>query len=186
MNILDFLLLTILAAALIRGLIRGMIRQVASLVGLIAGFVVAGHYYVRLLPFFKHRFPSFPYLEILSYIAVYTATWLGIILLGFLFVKLSRAMLMAWADRFLGGILGFLKGLVAAVVLVSVLTLFLPNKSRMLQDSLLAVHLQRVGYYLVQLTPKELRNRYQKRHKRLVRQVEQQKIAESVKNKIKR
>lgn len=186
MNILDFILLTILAAALIRGLIRGMIRQVASFLGLIAGFVVAGHYYGSLLPFFRQHFPTFPHLEILSYIAVYTATWLGAVLLGFLFVKLSRAMLMAWADRFLGGVLGLFKGLVAAVVLVAVLTLFLPSKSRMLQDSLLSVHLQKFGYYLVQLTPKDLQSRYKKRHKRLVRQLEQQKIANSIKKKIKK
>jgi len=184
MNILDFVLLTILAAALIRGLMRGMIRQVASLLGLIAGFVVAGHYYIRLLPVLRRHFPSFPSLEILSYIAVYTATWLGVILLGFLFVKLSRAMLMAWADRFLGGILGLFKGLVAAVVLVAVLTLFLPSKSKTLQDSLLSVHVQRVGYYLVLLTPKDLRSRYKRRHETLVRQLEQQKIANALKKKI--
>ena len=184
MNLLDFILLTVLAIALIRGLMRGMIRQVASLLGLIAGFVVAGHSYVRLLPFFRHHFPTFPYLEVFSYIAVYTATWLAVVLLGYLFVKLSRAMLMAWADRLLGGILGFFKGLVAAVILVAVLTLFLPSKSRLLTDSLLSVHIQRAGYYLVQLTPKELRKRYNKRHETLVRQLEKQQISESIKKKI--
>ena len=186
MNIRDFILLTILTIALIRGLIRGMIRQVASLLGLIAGFVVAGHLYVGLIPLFKSHFPSLPYLEVLSYLAVYIATWLTVVLLGYLFVKLSRAMLMAWADRLLGGILGFFKGLVAAVILVAVLTLFLPSKARLLSDSLLGVHVQRVGYYLVQLTPKELRDRYQKRHDSLVRRLEQQEITESIKNKIKR
>lgn len=186
MNILDFILLTILAIALIRGLIRGMIRQVASLLGLIAGFVVAGHLYVGLIPLFKSHFPSLPYLEVFTYLAVYIATWLTVVLLGYLFVKLSRAMLMAWADRLLGGILGFFKGLVTAVLLVAVLTLFLPSKSRILTDSLLCVHVQRVGYYFVQLTPKELRDRYKKRHDTLVRRLEQQRITESIKKKIKK
>jgi membrane protein required for colicin V production len=165
---------------------RGMIRQVASLLGLISGFVVAGHLYVRLIPLFKRYFPSLPYLEIFTYLAVYTATWLTVVLLGYLFVKLSRAMLMAWADRLLGGILGFFKGLVTAVILVAVLTLFLPSKSRVLTDSLLCVHVQRVGYYFVQLTPKELRDRYKKRHETLVRRLEQQKVTGSIKKKIKK
>ncbi len=186
MNILDFVLLTILAIALIRGLIRGMIRQIASLLGLIAGFVVAGHFYVQLIPLFRRYFPSFPYLEVLSYIAVYAATWLAVVLLGFLFVKLSRAMLMAWADRLLGGFFGLFKGLVAIVIVVAVLTLFLPSKSQILKNSLLTVHVQRVGYYLVQLTPKDLRNRYKKRHQILVQQLKQQQIADSIKKKIKR
>ena len=186
MNILDFILLTILAIALIRGLIRGMIRQVASLLGLIAGFVVAGHLYVGLIPLLKSHFPSLPYLEVFTYLAVYIATWLTVVLLGYLFVKLSRAMLMAWADRLLGGILGFFKGLVTAVLLVAVLTLFLPSKSRILTDSLLCVHVQRVGYYFVQLTPKELRDRYKRSHDTLVRRLEQQRITESIKKKIKK
>jgi membrane protein required for colicin V production len=186
MNILDFILLTILAIALIRGLVRGMIRQVASLLGLIAGFIAAGNLYLRLVPLFESHFPSLPYLEVFAYLAVYFATWLAVVLLGYIFVKLSRAMLMAWADRLLGGILGFFKGLVTAVIVVAVLTLFLPSKSPTLANSLLGVHVQRVGYYFVQLTPKELRDRYKNRHETLVRRLEQQKIAETIKNKVKR
>ena len=186
MNILDFILLTILAIAIIRGLMRGMIRQVASLLGLVAGFVVAGHLYLRLTPLFKSYFPSLPYPEVFAYLAVYIATWLAIVLLGYLFVKLSRAMLMAWADRLLGGILGLFKGLVTAVLVVAVLTIFLSGRSAILTNSLLCVHVQRVGYYFVQLTPKELRHRYEKKHDALVRRLEQEKITESIKNKIKR
>ncbi len=181
MNILDFILLFIMAVALIRGIMRGMIRQVASLVGLLVGFVVAGHLYAQLLPLLQRHVPSLPYPEVVSYVAIYVATWLAVILLGFLFVRLSRAMLMAWADRFLGGGLGLLKGLVAAVVLVAVLTLFLPSKSRILTNSLLSVHIQKVGYYLVQLTPKDLRDRYKKKHQMLVRQLEQEQITRSIK-----
>ncbi|MBW2722253.1 MAG: CvpA family protein, partial [Deltaproteobacteria bacterium] len=88
MNILDFILLTILAAALIRGLVRGMIRQVAGLLGLLAGFVVAGHLYLQMLPVLRRHFPSAPYLEVLSYAVTYAATWLAVVFLGYLFVKL--------------------------------------------------------------------------------------------------
>mgnify|MGYP001817363179 FL=1 len=186
MNILDFILLTILAAALIRGLVRGMIRQVAGLLGLLAGFVVAGHLYLQMLPVLRRHFPSAPYLEVLSYIVIYAATWLAVVFLGYLFVKLSRAMLMAWADRLLGGVFGLFKGMVAAVVLVAVLTLFLPGNSKLLKESLFSVHVQRAGYLLVTLTPKDLRERYKKRHKVLVRQLQQQQITESIKKKIKK
>ena len=186
MNILDFILLTILAAALIRGFVRGMIRQVAGLLGLLAGFVVAGHLYLQMLPVLRRHFPSAPYLEVLSYVVIYASTWLAVVFLGYLFVKLSRAMLMAWADRLLGSAFGLFKGMVAAVVLVAVLTLFLPSKSRILGDSLLSVHTQKVGYYLVRLTPKELRDRYQKSHETLVGQLKQEEMTRSIKKKISR
>ena len=186
MNILDFILLTILAAALIRGFVRGMIRQVAGLLGLLAGFVVAGHLYLQMIPVLRRHFPSAPYLEVLSYVVIYASTWLAVVFLGYLFVKLSRAMLMAWADRLLGGAFGLFKGMVAAVLLVAVLTLFLPGNSELLKDSLFSVHVQRAGYLLVKLTPKDLRDRYEKRHTALVRQLQQQQITDSIKKKIKR
>ena len=173
MNILDFILLTILAAALIRGLVRGMIRQVAGLLGLLAGFVVAGHLYLQMLPVLRRHFPSAPYLEVLSYVFIYAATWLAVVFLGYLFVKLSRAMLMAWADSLLGGAFGLFKGMVAAVVLVAVLTLFLPVNSELLEDSLFSVLVQRAGYLLLKFTRKDLRVRYEKWHTALVRQLQQ-------------
>ena len=186
MNILDFILLTILAAALIRGFVRGMIRQVAGLLGLLAGFVVAGHLYLQMIPVLRRHFPSAPYLEVLSYVVIYASTWLAVVFLGYLFVKLSRAMLMAWADRLLGGAFGLFKGMVAAVILVAVLTLFLPGNSKLLKESLFSVHVQRAGYLLVTLTPKDLRDRYKERHKVLVRQLQQQQITDSIKKKIKK
>lgn len=186
MNILDFILLTILAIALIRGLMRGAIRQVASLFGILVAFVVASHLYLRLLPPVKQFLPSAPYPEVISYSAIFVVIWLIIILLSLLLARLSRIILMGWADRLLGGALGLLKGTVAAVVLVSVLTLFLSGKSGFLTGSLLAAHVQRAGYYLVQLTPKDLRQNYQKKHDTLVRQMKQQDITRKIEKKIKR
>jgi uncharacterized membrane protein required for colicin V production len=95
-------------------------------------------------------------------------------------------MLMAWADSLLGGAFGLFKGMVAAVVLVAVLTLFLPGNSELLEESLFSVHVQRAGYLLVKLTPKDLRDRYEKRHTALVRQLQQQQITDSIKKKLKR
>ncbi len=183
-NVLDFILLTLLAIALIRGIMRGAIRQVASLVGIVAGFVVAGHLYLRLLPVIKRFLPSVPYSEVISYLLIFAASWVSIILLSLLLVRLSRIVLMSWADRLFGGALGLLKGTVAVVVLGAALTLFLPGTSRLLTGSLLAPYVQGAGHYLVQLTPKDLRKKYQEKHDTLVRQLKQQGIAREIKKKI--
>ncbi|UCG14061.1 MAG: CvpA family protein [Deltaproteobacteria bacterium] len=174
MNILDFVLLTIMAVAMVRGLMRGMIRQIASLLGILTGFVVAGHLYIRFLPLLRRQLPSVPYLEVLSYLAVFATTWLAILLMGLLAAKVSRASLMGGADRLLGGAFGLLKGATAAVVLVAILTLFLPGKSQIIKGSLLSFHAQRAGYVLVRLTPKELRHQYKERQEDLLRYLRQQ------------
>ena len=183
-NVLDFILLTLLAIALIRGIMRGAIRQVASLVGIVAGFVVAGHLYLRLLPVIKRFLPPVPYSEVISYLLIFAATWVIIILLSLLLARLSRIILMGWADRLLGGALGLLKGTVAVVVLVAALTLFLPGKSRLLTGSLLAPYVQGAGHYLVQLTPTDLRKKYQEKHETLFRQMKEQEITREIKKKI--
>ena len=177
MNILDFVLFTILAIALVRGFIRGAIRQVASLLGIIAGFVLAGHLYLGVLRLLRSHLPSVPHLAIFSYAAVFAATWLVTILLGAMVVRFSRAILMGWADRLLGGVLGMLKGAAVGVVLVAILTIFLPENSQVLTGSLLSAHLQRAGFYLVQLTPGKLRKRYQTKHDTLLRHLKRQQLS---------
>jgi membrane protein required for colicin V production len=180
MNLLDFILITVLVVALVRGLVRGVIRQVASLLGIVAGFVVAGHLYLRLFSLLRSSFPSIPHLDLISYGALFAATWTAFVLLGLLAVRLSRVLLMGWADRILGALLGLLKGAVVAVVLVAMLTVFLPATSSLLSRSLLAPYVQTTGYYMVQLTPEELRRRYRGKHAALIRQVHRQKLTESV------
>ena len=175
MNFLDFILVGILCVALIRGLMRGMIRQVASLLGILAGFVAAGHFHLRLLHLLRSHLPSIPHLEVLSYVIIFTASWLLAVLLGMVAVRLSKAMLMGWADRLLGGMLGLLKGAVASVVLIAVLTLFLPGRSTVLARSALAAHAQTAGHFLVQLTPDGLRSRYEQKRKMLKHQLKRQK-----------
>ena len=81
---------------------------------------------------------------------------------------------------------GLLKGTVAVVVLVAALTLFLPGKSRLLTGSLLAPYVQGAGHYLVQLTPKDLRKKYQEKRDTLVHQLKQQGITREIKKKIDR
>ena len=186
MNVLDFILLTLLAIALIRGLMRGAIRQLASLFGIVAAFVVASHLYLRLIPVLGRLLPTVPYPELISYLTIFTLTWLIIILLSLLLARLSRITLMGWADRILGGAFGLFKGAVAAVVLVAILTLFLSGKSRLLTGSLLAPYIQSAGYYLVQLTPKDLRETYKKKRATLIYQLKGQDITRNLGIKINR
>ena len=176
MNSLDFIFLAILVVMLIRGILLGLTRQVASLVGILAGFIVAGHLHLQVLPLLKRHLPFIPYPEVFSYIALFVTTWLLVILVGFIVVRLSRAILVGWADRLLGGVLGLLKGTVAVIVTVAVLTMFLPAGSQILKGSLLSVHALRAGHYLVQLIPKDMRRRYQQKRDSLLRHPNRQQI----------
>jgi membrane protein required for colicin V production len=164
MNYLDYILIGILAFALVRVFVRGLILEVAAVLGILAGFVVAGHYHPVLADFLRSRFPSLPHAVFLSYALVFLAIWLAVALLGLLASKLARTLFLGWADRLLGAAVGLFKGTVAAAVLVTVLTLFLPGGSQVLGRSLFASYLQKAGSHLVRLAPAALEGLYQQKH----------------------
>jgi membrane protein required for colicin V production len=166
MNFLDYIVIGILAFTLVRGFMRGLILEVTAVLGILAGFVVAGHHHPALADFLRSRFPSLPYAVLLSYALVFLAAWLVVALLGLLASKLARALLLGWADRLLGAAVGLLKGTLAAAVLVTVLTLFLPGGSQILGRSLLAPYLQKAGSHLVRLAPAAVEGLYQQKQER--------------------
>jgi membrane protein required for colicin V production len=164
MNFLDYIVIGILAFALVRGFVRGLILEVAAVLGILAGFVVAGHYHPVMAGFLRSRFPSLSHAVVLGYALVFLAAWLAVALFGLLASKLARTLLLGWADRLLGAAVGLFKGTLAAVILVTVLTLFLPVGSQILGRSLLAPYFQKAGSHLVQLAPAALEGLYQQKH----------------------
>jgi len=164
MNILDYIVIGILAFALVRGFARGLILEVAAVLGLLAGFVMAAQYHSALADVLRSRFPSLSHAVFLGYALVFLAAWLAVALLGLLASKLARALLLGWADRLLGAAVGLFKGFLAAAVLVTVLTLFLPGGSQILGRPLLAPYLQKAGSHLVRLAPAAVEGLYQQKH----------------------
>jgi membrane protein required for colicin V production len=162
MNVLDCILIGILAFALVRGFVRGLIREVAAVLGILAGFVAAGHFHPVVAGLLRSRLPSLPYADLIAYGLVFVATWLAFVLLGFLASRVARASLLGWPDRFLGALVGLFKGTLAAVVLVTVLTLFLPSGSEVLRRSIFRPYLQIASSRVVGLVPAAERLYHQK------------------------
>ncbi|MBW1982961.1 MAG: CvpA family protein [Deltaproteobacteria bacterium] len=179
LNILDVLLFSLLAISVVRGFMLGMIRQVVSLLGILAAFFAAGRYYKVFAVAMAAHLPALPYGSYISYALLFVASWLLVVLLGSLLGRFTRAALMGWADRLLGTAMGLVKGVLVVVVVVTVLTLFLPARSRILTTSHLVPRIQYIGYYLVRLTPTEVRHLYQKRSTALYRYLSRQKLSKA-------
>ena len=163
MNFLDYIVIAILVFALVRGFMRGLIREVAAILGILAGFVTAGHLHPALADLLRSRFPSLPHPVFLGYALVFLATWLAVVLLGLLASRLARTLFLGWADRLFGAVVGLFKGTLGAVVLVTVLTLFLPGGSQVLGRSRFAPYLQKTGAHLVRLAPEAIERLYEKK-----------------------
>ena len=148
------LLLNVVAAA-----IQGFFAEAFSMAGLILGYVVAAWQYQRLAEGLE-SFLKNPWLaEILAFLIIFFAVLLLFTLAG----KLARWMMkeagLSGFDRFLGGLLGLVKGGLMVAVILMGMTAFTPT-SKMLENSELAPYFLVVGRAAIWLAPSAFRARF--------------------------
>lgn len=120
MGWLDIVLLLPLAWGLIRGLVKGFVVSIGSLIGLIVGIYVANAKATEVGAWLSQWFTlSERQLYALSYVLLFIGITLLCMLLSRLVAKFFSALSMAWLDKLLGAILGFLKYALIMSVLVN-------------------------------------------------------------------
>ena len=116
LNILDVVLLSVIALFTLRGALRGFLDEVAGLVGILGGVWLAGRYYVLILC-----------------MVMFVISMISRALHSFL--KMAYA---DWINHLAGAAVGGLKGFLICAVMVTLLTYFINDadfikKSRMIQ-----------------------------------------------------
>lgn len=140
MNIFDFIIAAIIIYCIIRGIFRGIIKEASSIIGVLAGLYAAYNYYPSLsqdLLGFKNLFSSGEYVDIISFLLLFSIVFLMVGALGILIRFLLKIVFMAWVDRLFGGVFGFVRGFMISSVLVLVLTTFLSSGSPVIRESAL-------------------------------------------------
>lgn len=149
MSPLDAIVLIILAVFIIRGIWVGFIRQVASLLALVAGFLVAGHYYGEsnqiITPFIRNEQVGF----LVSYALIFCLVFLLTIFIGLAVKKVAQLILLDWFDKSLGGILGAAKGFFLACIAFMILATFISGSSSIFTRSVLYPYLQKSSFLLL-------------------------------------
>lgn len=159
MNIADVIILVVLLVSVIQAVVSGFFQEAFGIAGLVFGYLIAAWQYRRLAGHFA-RYISSPWLgEIVAFLAIF----LGVMVLAGVLGRIVRWMVkeagLSGVDRFLGGILGLVRGcLLVAIVLVS-MTAFTPT-SRWLQGSLFAPYFLVVGRAAIWVAPSELRAQF--------------------------
>lgn len=161
MNLLDFLLILIVGYSVVAGFIAGFARVgvgfAATLLGILCGFWFYG------LPasFIDEYVRSHAASNLLGFFVVFSIV---IIAGGLLGRALSRAFKWAglgWLDRFLGAGFGFLRGVVLALAIVTVVTAFAPNPPpRFIVNSRVMPYASVAGRVFAALAPYELKTSY--------------------------
>jgi len=138
---------------------QGFFSEALTMAGLVVGYLVAAWKY-RGLAEWLESFLKNPWLaEILGFLTIFFA----IVLLFGLAARTARWLMrqsgLSGLDRFLGAILGLLKGGLMVAVILMGMTAFTPT-SKLLANSQLAPYFLVVGRAAIWLAPTELRARF--------------------------
>ncbi len=161
MNLADWIIILVLLVSVVQAASSGFFQEIFGIAGLVFGYLIAAWQYQHLAGHFAPFISSRWLVEIVAFLAIF----LGIMVLAGVLGKIVR-----WAmkeaglravDRFLGGVLGLLRGcLLVAIVLLGV-TAFTPTSGE-LQNSTLSPYFLVVGRAVIWLAPSELRAEFYK------------------------
>jgi membrane protein required for colicin V production len=160
MNLVDIVILLLLALSAIAGFRSGLIRCVFSLVGLIAGIAVASWNYKHFAYEFAPVVHSQALADAIWFCLIALAVMLAAGLIGMLIKGLVHGIGLGWLDSALGLIFGLLRGAVLATLCIVIIAAFFPD-TRWLGDAQLSRYFLGSAHVTTRMTPKELEEKIQ-------------------------
>ena len=159
MTLADWAICAIVLVNVVAAAMQGFFSEALGIAGLVVGYVVAAWQYRRLAEWFE-SFLKNPWLaEILGFLIIFFA----ILILFGIAARIARWVMKEAGlrpfDRFLGAVLGLLKGGLMVAVILMGMTAFEPT-SKFLANSQLAPYFLVVGRAAIWLAPSELRARF--------------------------
>lgn len=159
MSIADWIICALLLVNVVTAAMQGFFSEILTMAGLVLGYLLAAWKYRSLAEWFE-GFLKNPWLaEILGFLIIFFA----IVLLFGVAAKIVRWIMkeagFSGFDRFLGALLGLLKGGLMVAVILMGMTAFTPT-SKLLQNSQLAPYFLVVGRAAIWVAPSELRLRF--------------------------
>jgi membrane protein required for colicin V production len=167
MNLLDGVLAVILGYCLVRGIFRGLIKEVSAIIGVMGGYYAAYTYYPSMAHLLTRWISNPGYLNIISFLSIFLIVFWIVSIAGVVLRYLMNIASLGWADRISGAAFGALKAVLINMVLILVLTTFLPTNAPLIKDSRGAHGLMRFSAYLVKVAPKEMKNTFDAKVKAL-------------------
>jgi membrane protein required for colicin V production len=159
MSVADWIILACLAFSVVGAAIEGFFHEAFHLAGLVLGYVLAAWQYRRLADCFA------PYLKTpwVGEVAAFLIIFFAILILAGLAGRIARWAMkkagLSTIDRFLGAVLGLLRGALVVAIVLTAMTAFAPA-AKWLDESQLAPYFLVGGRAAIWLAPSELRQRF--------------------------
>ena len=159
LNRLDIILGVLIGLSALMGIVKGFVRETVTFASAILGLIVAGAQYSRLADVIEPQMRSREMALLVSFLSIFTAILLIGIFMAVVVSQILKEVGRNWVDRLLGGLVGFLRGGLAALVVVFALVAF-PVRVETLTQSRLAIRLIEPAAYAAYLVPPDVQHRF--------------------------
>jgi membrane protein required for colicin V production len=157
----DWIIVAVLAGAVLGGIIRGFFRSAFSLAGLIAGLALASWNYWRLAAVLKPLVHSVEAANAIAFLVIALVVMLIAAISGAVLAKLFEKVGLGCLDRLAGAVFGFIEGLVFVTVCILVTVAFFPQ-TQWLTEARLPRYFFGALHMSTHVTPSRLADRLRK------------------------
>ena len=137
----DVIVALIFLIFLIRGVWIGFMRQFTTFLALVGSYWLAGRYSGQVMPYVQQVVENPKVVFLASFALLFLVSALVFILAGKVLRRVMEISLLGWFDRFLGLLLGTVKGALVAVLLFMILASSLSASNDLLKKSLSSPYL---------------------------------------------
>lgn len=169
MNWLDFVLIIILITSTIVGIIKGFVKQIFSILAVIIGLILALSFYSRFSWVYRRMTSNELLAHFLGFVTIFFVVFGLGLAASYIFSKLAKGQLMVF-NNVLGGLFGFLAGLLVCGVIVFALSAFPINK-KVLKKSQISPLSLRMTKIMVSLVPRELKEKFKETYQEITEKV---------------
>ena len=127
MSLLDLLLLAMVAASVVTAFIAGFARAAIGFIAVIGGMLFGFWFYGIPAGWLHHYISSATACNLLGFMIVFFGFQLAGGILAKIISKIFKWTGLSWLDRIFGGVFGFVRGALMAVIFVAVLMAFTPK-----------------------------------------------------------
>jgi len=163
---LDIFFIIIILITIIMGMVKGFMRQIIGILAVIAGLYLAVEYYRYVADVIFEIIPHQIAANFLGFLLIFVLVLVLGWLIGLSVARVIKGPIKLF-DRFLGGGLGLLKGILICVVVVLALLIFPINKN-WLSESQFAPSCLKISQTFVYLFPEGLKEKFRVKYREIL------------------
>jgi membrane protein required for colicin V production len=155
----DICIVAIIAAGFLYGFFKGIISEIFAIAGLVIGLIVAMKYSFLIQPYLLRFVKGETAALCIGFILLFLITAAAIIFIGILFKKAIKFIRLSWLDRWVGGMVGIVKGVIIVGLISLIVVALFPDGKTFMKQSRFGRHTITIVRIAVYLLPERFRKK---------------------------